>query len=84
MICVTVRDIHSYFSFFFTYFSCIRRRRMRRAAQQAKQAPYTPGNIAPVGDKSVMKGFLGLDFSPEVFISSETPYKKLQEENARI
>nr|XP_022318663.1 uncharacterized protein LOC111121605 [Crassostrea virginica]XP_022318665.1 uncharacterized protein LOC111121605 [Crassostrea virginica]XP_022318666.1 uncharacterized protein LOC111121605 [Crassostrea virginica] len=63
---------------------CIRRRRMRRAAQQDKQAPYTPGNIAPVGDKSVMKGFLGLDFSPEVFVSSETPYKKLQEENARI
>lgn len=66
-------------------FSCIRRRRMRRA-EMTKNSPYTPGNIAPVPEKEKgsMKGFLGLDFSPEVFVSSQSSYKKLEEEKERI
>eukprot|EP00105_Crassostrea_gigas_P010012 XP_011425151.1 PREDICTED: uncharacterized protein LOC105326687 [Crassostrea gigas] len=65
---------------------CIRRRRqrMRKAAETAKNNTYTPGTFAPVPDKSTMKGFLGLDFSPEVFVKSDPPYKKLEEEKDRI
>lgn len=66
--------------------SCIRRRRqrMRKAAEAAKNNTYTPGTFAPVPDKSTIKGFLGLDFSPEVFVKSDPPYKKLEEEKNRI
>lgn len=65
---------------------CIRRRRQRmtKAAETAKNNTYTPGTFAPVPDKSTMKGFLGLDFSPEVFVKSDPPYKKLEEEKDRI
>lgn len=65
---------------------CIRRRRqrMRKAAEAAKNNTYTPGTFAPVPDKSTIKGFLGLDFSPEVFVKSDPPYKKLEEEKNRI
>lgn len=65
---------------------CIRRRRQRmsKAAETAKNAPYTPGTFAPVPDKSTMKGFLGLDFSPEVFVKSDPPYEKLKEDKNRI
>ncbi|XP_048763314.2 uncharacterized protein LOC125671570 isoform X2 [Ostrea edulis] len=68
-----------------TVFCCIRCRRMRRA-EMTKNSPYTPGNIAPVPEKEKgsMKGFLGLDFSPEVFVSSQSSYKKLEEEKERI
>ncbi|XP_061191236.1 uncharacterized protein LOC133199451 [Saccostrea echinata] len=63
---------------------CIRRRRIRRAAEKARKSVYTPENIAPVPDKAAMKGILGLEFSPEVFVSSEPSYKKLEEEKERI
>lgn len=68
------------------YCSCIRRRRqrMRQAAEAAKKNSYTPGIFAPVPEKSTMKGFLGLDFSPEVFVKSDPPYAKLKEEKDRI
>jgi hypothetical protein len=49
-----------------------------------KNSPYTPGNIAPVPEKEKMKGFLGLDFSPEVFATSQSPYQKLEEEKECI
>lgn len=79
-------NLHWLFIYLLSYcFSCIRRRRMRRA-EMTKNSPYTPGNIAPVPEKEKgsMKGFLGLDFSPEVFVSSQSSYKKLEEEKERI
>lgn len=63
---------------------CIRRRRNRQAAERARKSVYTPENIAPVTEKATMKGMLGLEFSPQVFVSSEPPYKKLEEEKERI
>lgn len=57
---------------------------MRQAAEAAKKNSYTPGIFAPVPEKSTMKGFLGLDFSPEVFVKSDPPYAKLKEEKDRI